>query len=85
MARRNFKPSTRQRKPSAAQQKVFDQLMTVIPEAIQRLENPAQAEQMESHIYRMRTGGMISDQTYQTWLNAIKQQYINNGWAKPTI
>ena len=84
MAKLSFKPKTRQRKPTAAQQKVFDQLMTAIPVTIEKLETPAQAEQMESHIYRMRTGGMISDQTYQTWLNAIKQQYIKNEWAKPT-
>lgn len=74
----------RHRKPTAAQQKVFDQLMSVIPVAIERLENPAQAEQMESHIFRMRNGGMISDQTYQTWLNAIKAKYIENQWAMPT-
>lgn len=84
MAKRILKPKTRQRKPTAAQQKVFDQLMTVIPESIAKLETPAQAEQMESHIYRMRHGGMISDQTYQIWLNAIKLQYYKNGWAKPT-
>ena len=75
---------TRQRKPTAAQQKVYDQLMTVIPEVIERLENPAQAEQVENHIYRLRTSGMISDQTYQTWLNAIKLQYYKNEWASPT-
>lgn len=71
---------TRERKYSATQLKVFGQLIAVIPAAIERLESPAQAEQIESHIYRMRTAGMISDQTYQTWLNAIKEKYKENQW-----
>lgn len=84
MSKRSFKPKTRHRKPSAAQQKVYDQLVSSMPVSIERLESPAQAELMESHIYRMRHGGMISDQTYQTWLNAIKAKYIENQWAMPT-
>lgn len=75
----------RKRKPSAAQQKVFEQLIAVIPAAFERLESPAQAEQIESHIYRMRTAGMISDQTYQTWLNAIKDKYKEKQWPNGPI
>ena len=72
------------RKLSKSQRQLFDQLIEVIPEAINRLETPAQAENMESHIFRLRNGGMISDQTYQTWLNAIKEKYKENHWAPPT-
>lgn len=84
MTKLRFTHKARRRKPTSAQQKVFDQLIAVIPEAINRLETPAEAENMESHIFRLRNGGMISDQMYQIWLNAIKEKYKENHWAPPT-
>lgn len=74
----------RHRKPSKLQRQLFEQVKAVLPATIAAIENQSQAEQMESHIWRMRTGGLISDQEYQIYLHDIKQHYIDNGWEQPT-
>ena len=74
----------RHRKLSKHQRQLFEQVKAVLPATIAAIENQAQAEQLESHIWRMRTGGLISDQQYQFYLSAIKQHYIKNGWQQPT-
>lgn len=76
---------TQSRKLSKTQRKVFEQVKAVLPATIAAIENQAQAEQLESHIFQMRSGGLISDQEYQTYMHDIKQHYINNGWEQPTI
>lgn len=76
---------TRKRKLTKAQAQLYDQMIAVIPASIEQLESPAQAEQMESHIFRLRSGGLISDQTYQNWLNAIKEKYKENQWPMAAI
>lgn len=75
---------SRHRKVSKFQRQLFDQVKSVLPATIASIENQTQAEQMESHICQMRTGGLISDQEYQSYLHDIKQHYINNGWEQPT-
>lgn len=79
---RPMKP--RKRKLSATQQKLFDQMIAVIPATIARLETPAQAELLESHIYKMRTGGLINDQEYNSYLSQIKEVYKENQWPMAT-
>ena len=75
---------TRRRKPSAAQQKVIDQVLAAIPHVLERIETQEQADQMETHIWKLRTAGQLSDQKYQEYLNAIKQIYKENNWEHPT-
>lgn len=75
---------TRHRKPSKLQRQLFEQVKAVLPATIAAIENQTQAEQMESHIWQMRSGGLINDQEYQTYLHDIKQHYIKNGWEQPT-
>lgn len=70
----------RKRKLTAAQQMVIDQLIAAIPIEIEQLESPEAADFMEKFIYRMMQAGEISEQTYQTWLNAIKEKYKDNQW-----
>lgn len=74
----------RHRKLSKLQRQLFEQVKAVLPASIAAIENQTQAENLESHIWRMRTGGLISDQEYQTYLASIKQKYIDNGWQQPT-
>lgn len=73
----------RQRKMSKMQQNVLGQVISVIPATIAKLENYDQANRLESYIFQMRQGGMISDQQYQTYLNDIKQKIKENGWEQP--
>lgn len=75
---------TRHRKLSTMQMRLFGQVIEVLPAAIAAIENQTQAENLESHIWQMRSGGLISDQQYQTYLHDIKQHYIKNGWEQPT-
>ena len=74
----------RHRKLSKHQRQLLEQVKSVLPATIAAIENQTQAENLESHIWRMRTGGLISDQEYQTYLHDIKQYYIKNGWEQPT-
>lgn len=72
------------RKLSKLQRQLFDQVKAVLPASIAAIENQAQVEKLESHIFQMRSGGLISDQEYQNYLYDIKQHYIKNGWEQPT-
>lgn len=72
------------RKLSKLQRQLFEQVKAVLPACIAAIENQSQAEKLEEHIWQMRSGGLISDQEYQTYLHDIKQHYIKNGWEQPT-
>lgn len=72
-----------QRKLTKMQQNVLGQVISVIPATIEKLENWDQANRLESYIFQMRQGGLISDQQYQTYLNDIKQKINENGWEQP--
>ena len=61
----------RHRKLSTMQMRLFGQVIEVLPAAIAAIENQTQAENLESHIWQMRSGGLISDQQYQTYLHDI--------------
>ena len=74
----------RHRKLSKQQRQLFEQVKAALPATIAAIENQTQAENLESHIWKMRAGGLISDQEYQTYLHDIKQHYIKNGWEQPT-
>ena len=74
----------RHRKLTKMQQNLLGQVISVIPATIEKLENYDQANRLESHIFQMRQGGLISDQQYQTYLNDIKQKIMVNGWEQPT-
>ena len=73
----------RHRKLTKMQQNVLGQVISVIPATIEKLENYDQAYRLESYIFQMRQGGLISDQQYQTYLNVIKQKINENGWEQP--
>lgn len=73
----------RHRKMTKMQQNVLGQVISVIPATIAKLENYDQANRLESYIFQMRQGGLISDQQYQTYLNDIKQKIMENGWEQP--
>jgi hypothetical protein len=77
------KVRNRQRKLTKMQQNVLGQVISVIPATIAKLENYDQANRLESHIFQMRQGGLISDQQYQIYLNDIKQKIMQNGWEQP--
>lgn len=67
----------RHRKLSKHQRQLFEQVKAILPAAIAAIENQTQAENLESHIWQMRTGGFISDQEYQIYLHDIKQHSKN--------
>lgn len=75
---------TRHRKLTKMQQNVLGQVISVIPATIEKLENYEQANRLESHIFQMRQGGLISDQQYQSYLKDIKQKINENGWEQST-
>lgn len=73
----------RHRKMTKTQQNVLGQFISVIPAAIAKLENYEQANRLESYIFQMLQGGLISDQQYLTYLKDIKQKIMENGWEQP--
>lgn len=74
---------TRKRKLSAVQQKTINQVIEAIPAVIERIETQEQAEQMESHIWKLRTSGFISDRQYNIFMKNIIQCYMRNNGIVP--
>lgn len=61
---------------------VVKQLKAVIRETIPKLETSEQAEQLESHIYTARKGGILSDTEYLEMKKAINKVCKVNNWPE---
>lgn len=65
----------RKRKISQYQRKMFSQIISALPDLISAIHSDAQAEEMESNIWKLRTAGLISDQEYLNYLQQIMEKY----------
>ena len=74
----------RKRKLSPFQRQLYDQVIAVLPETIARCETSAQLEQMETHVYRLRSGGLITDREYQEFQRQILNVYLEKNITKIT-